>query len=77
MSRLKDAPWDYLGNLDADVSFGENYYERLFGFFEEDRGLGIAGGRFYEIGTNGKRHPITNSSGQRTWSGANVSEEVL
>ena len=60
--QLKDIAYEYLGNLDADISFAPDYYEHLFDFFEHDIGLGIAGGRFYDTAISGKSFPVTNSS---------------
>ena len=59
--QLKDVRYDYIGNLDADILLTPEYYERLFGFFEADARLGIAGGKFYEIAKDGSRHIVRNS----------------
>jgi glycosyltransferase involved in cell wall biosynthesis len=59
--RLKEVSFEYLGNLDADISFEPDYYERLFDLFEKDVSLGIAGGRFYDVGANGRLRAVTNS----------------
>lgn len=40
--------FEFVGNLDADVSFEPSYFQDLFQKFEEDAGLGIAGGFIYE-----------------------------
>jgi hypothetical protein len=45
---LKDLPFDFFGNLDADVSFAPNYYEQLLAKFEQDATLGLAGGYIHE-----------------------------
>lgn len=39
---------DYVGNLDADVSFEKRYFEHLLNCFRLDPSLGIAGGYIYE-----------------------------
>ncbi len=36
--------YDYIGNLDADISFGPHYFEEILLEFGRDRSLGIAGG---------------------------------
>ena len=42
--QVKDTAYDFVGNLDADVSFGPDYYERILDRFRANPGLGIAGG---------------------------------
>lgn len=39
--------WDFLVNLDGDLSFGPDYFERCFRHFQEIPQLGIAGGTVY------------------------------
>ena len=46
---LKDERYDYLGILDADISFPPYYYERLLQKFEENPKLGIGGGVLMDI----------------------------
>jgi biofilm PGA synthesis N-glycosyltransferase PgaC len=46
--QLKNYDYDYIGNLDADVSFEPTYFERLIVHFENDRKLGLAGGSICE-----------------------------
>jgi glycosyltransferase involved in cell wall biosynthesis len=41
---LKDMEFSFIGNLDADVTFGSSYYESILNRFHENRRLGIAGG---------------------------------
>jgi Glycosyl transferase family 2 len=41
---LKDAEYDFVGNVDADVTVGRTYFEELLARFERDPSLGIAGG---------------------------------
>ena len=48
LERLKDSDCEFIGNLDADVSFEESYFANLLGEFERDPGLGLAGGFIYE-----------------------------
>src|SRR5512135_3271513 len=42
--RLKGVDYNYLGILDADISFGVDYYSKILSRFHENRKLGIAGG---------------------------------
>lgn len=48
-SALSVADYDYIGNLDADVSFAPDYYERIIERFEAKERLGIAGGVILEL----------------------------
>jgi len=41
---LRDIEYEFLGNLDADVSFGPRYYQNVLAKFHHNRKLGIAGG---------------------------------
>ncbi|MGA7848996.1 MAG: glycosyltransferase [Terriglobales bacterium] len=43
-----DVEFDFIGNVDSDISFGESYFRDLFGKFEADPNLGLAGGWLYE-----------------------------
>jgi GT2 family glycosyltransferase len=47
-AQLADSGYGYIGNLDADVSFDPDYYERMVGAFRADPLLGVAGGAIYE-----------------------------
>jgi biofilm PGA synthesis N-glycosyltransferase PgaC len=49
---LEDVSFDFIGNLDADVSVGCSYFEDLILRFEKCPALGLAGGFVYEE-TNG------------------------
>ena len=40
--------YQFIGVLDADITFGSDYYERVIRKFENDEDLGIAGGFVYE-----------------------------
>ncbi len=44
----KDIKTDLIGISDADISFENNYFEKLIEEFEKDKNLGIAGGTLYE-----------------------------
>ena len=46
--RVKALEFDIIGNLDADVSFGEDYVEYLLGQFEAMPDLGVAGTHYIE-----------------------------
>ena len=46
--RQSNLAYDFIGNLDADVSFDQKYYERVIQKFIENPRLGIAGGCIYE-----------------------------
>jgi poly-beta-1,6-N-acetyl-D-glucosamine synthase len=46
--RLKNDSVEFVGNLDADVSFGPRYFEKLLAKFSRDSKLGLAGGVIYE-----------------------------
>lgn len=48
--KLTGVPHDIIGNLDADISFDDRYFEFLLGKFAEDPGLGVAGTPFVEEG---------------------------
>jgi len=46
----RDLGWDIIGSLDADISFGDDYFEFLLEKFADDSQLGIAGTPFSEAG---------------------------
>lgn len=46
--RLGGYTYDVIGNLDADITFEEDYFEFLLERFAEDPGLGVAGTPFIE-----------------------------
>lgn len=55
--------FDLIGNLDADISFGSDYFSNLIRAFEEDDRLGIAGGIiFTRIGSQFVTHDKTPDS---------------
>jgi poly-beta-1,6-N-acetyl-D-glucosamine synthase len=57
LERVKSLEFDVIGNLDADVSFGDGYLEYLVGQFERDPRLGVAGTHYIE----GKFHSFRDS----------------
>jgi glycosyltransferase involved in cell wall biosynthesis len=46
--QLKDIRYEFIGNLDADISFDDDYYERILEKFQQNQRLGLAGGFIYE-----------------------------
>jgi glycosyltransferase involved in cell wall biosynthesis len=49
-ARLGGLDYELIGSLDADISFGEGYFELLLSKFAEDELLGVAGTPFQEDG---------------------------
>jgi len=45
---IKSLDYEFIGNLDGDVSIERDYYEGILRKFEENENLGIAGGFVYE-----------------------------
>lgn len=41
--------YDFIGILDADITFTNDYYEKIIIEFERNVNLGLAGGEFYDI----------------------------
>ena len=58
--RIEDDEFAFIGNLDGDVSFGEDYYEKVLDQFSQNKKLGIAGGNRYDV-YNGKCKEIKRS----------------
>jgi glycosyltransferase involved in cell wall biosynthesis len=48
LERVKDIPYEIIGNLDADISFDDDHLEFLLTRFREDPKLGVAGTTFKE-----------------------------
>ena len=46
--RLTNIDYDFIGNLDADVSFEPSYFSGLLDEFADDPSLGLAGGSIFE-----------------------------
>lgn len=46
--RVRHLDFDYIGNLDADLSFEPDFYERLIAKFEANPNLGVAGGIYLD-----------------------------
>lgn len=53
--RVKDLPYEIIGNLDADISFEKDHFEFLTKKFLEDPTLGVAGTVFREEGYSSER----------------------
>jgi len=47
--QLNDVDYDFIGNLDADISVGPDYYEAILAEFGKDDTLGLAGGERYDL----------------------------
>jgi glycosyltransferase involved in cell wall biosynthesis len=47
-ARLKDVPFDIIGNLDADITFDADYFSFLLSKFDQAPKLGVAGTPFVE-----------------------------
>jgi len=54
--RVKCLQYEVIGNLDADVSFDEDYCGFLLSKFQEDSNLGVAGTIYREEGYNSEAH---------------------
>jgi len=58
---LKNLDFDFIGILDADITFDENYYKNIINKFDQSAKLGLAGGGFYDV-IDGERIKISYSS---------------
>ena len=58
---LGQTNYAYIGNLDADVSFGESYFETLIDRFESDAKLGVIGGRIFQMEARGRTREARTS----------------
>lgn len=63
LALLKNVQYEYIGILDADISFQKDYFERLLGEFGRDPKLGICGGNIIQTvdGTIERRIKSLNS----------------
>jgi poly-beta-1,6-N-acetyl-D-glucosamine synthase len=59
---LGSSDYAYIGNLDADVSFGESYFETLIERFENDERLGVIGGRIFQMDARGRAREANASA---------------
>jgi biofilm PGA synthesis N-glycosyltransferase PgaC len=58
---LAGTGYAYIGNLDADISFGERYFETLIERFENDGELGVIGGRIFHLDARGRAVEMKSS----------------
>jgi glycosyltransferase involved in cell wall biosynthesis len=58
----------YFGIIDADISFGETYFETLLRHFESDPGFGLIGGRIFQV--DDKDHAAEAKSSTESVAGA-------
>jgi glycosyltransferase involved in cell wall biosynthesis len=59
--RLKNMNFEFVGNLDADVSFGPEYFQRLIQIMRNEPDLGLSGGFIYEDSPHGFRSRQLNT----------------
>jgi len=57
VSKITNSDYDYLGILDADITFSSSYYASVISKFENREKLGIVGGMIYDI-VKGKTIPL-------------------
>ena len=68
-NKLKNLDFDFIGNLDADVSFEPDYFENIIKQFAKNKRLGIAGGLIFDFdATNNKKLDFTKQSVSTNWS---------
>lgn len=60
LKNVQTSEYDFIGILDADVSFEKDYYSLLIEEFMKNPKLGIAGGNYFDI-INGKKVPVRQS----------------
>jgi len=60
LSKITDLQYDFIGVLDADITFNPKYYESMLKEFEKESRLGIVGGEFYDLFRN-KKIRVTKS----------------
>ena len=58
---MKSGDYDFIGNLDSDVSFAPTYFETLVQKFEQNPRLGLGGGFIYEEERGEFRNRRSNS----------------
>jgi poly-beta-1,6-N-acetyl-D-glucosamine synthase len=59
-ARLAGTKYEIIGNLDADISFEEDYIEFLLSKFDQDPSLGVAGTPFFEESSGSYDYRFTN-----------------
>lgn len=68
-ARVMDLPYEIIGNLDADVSFGREHFHHIVGKFTGHPELGVAGAPFRE-GTFQYDYRVTNI--ENVWGGCQL-----
>jgi poly-beta-1,6-N-acetyl-D-glucosamine synthase len=58
ISELQNQSYKYLGLLDADVTFQQDYFEALLQRFDDDPNLGLAGGVVIDVGLPRDQFPL-------------------
>jgi glycosyltransferase involved in cell wall biosynthesis len=48
-AKLKSLEFDFIGNLDVDISLGPDYYENVLSKFHDNEKLGVAGGLILDV----------------------------
>lgn len=66
---VRDLPFDVIGNLDGDVSFGPGHFEFLVGKFATDPRLGVVGAPFTE---GGHHYDYRFSNIENVWGGCQL-----
>ena len=61
LENIQTSVYDYIGILDADVSFDNNYYSSLIEEFRKNPKLGITGGSYFDI-IKGRKIFVNQSS---------------
>lgn len=62
ISKVKNMDYDFIGNIDADVSFEPDYFEKILMKFYENEKLGLAGGTIQERQGNVFKDRKTNNT---------------
>jgi len=60
-ARLADVPYDFVGNLDADITFESDYFDYIFTKFLADPALGVGGTPFVEDQEHARKHTYAHS----------------
>lgn len=62
IGEVKNLEYDFIGNIDADVSFEPDYFENILLKFYENKNLGLAGGTIQEKQGNVFKDRKTNNT---------------
>ena len=60
VEHLQDIEYDFIGMLDADISFQQDYYQKILQRFAANRKLGLAGGTILDKQENGFRKQLAS-----------------